>query len=154
MKNRYNNNIHYASITFLLIFFFFWFFFLDKNIKIPIHYDLNGNVTNYGSTIQNYFIFAINLIIIIFIFFLSKTPEKLNYPFEIKEETKINTYNKMRFFLSILSISITLLFGYSIYSPYLNILLDSKSIFSIIIFFSIIPLILILILKNDNKKSH
>lgn len=98
--------------SFLIIFIQTLLIIIEKSkfSNIPIHYNLKGEITQYGNFTDIILMLLVSLLLNIFIFYLSFHPHRLNFPIEITEENKNQLYERMRFFLSILSFIVSIVF--------------------------------------------
>ncbi|MBK1895073.1 SdpI family protein [Chryseobacterium paridis] len=75
---------------------------------IPIH-GYGKNTDGFGSKIFLFFPIVLNLILLMFIWWIIKSPDKINLSFEVKEEDKASTYATVQMVLAVLSIFITII---------------------------------------------
>lgn len=78
---------------------------------IPIHgYGEKADI--YGSKYYLFLTIAINIILLIFIWYLIKNPNKMNLPIEITDNNKEKIFQNIQIFLVYLAIFITIIFCY------------------------------------------
>lgn len=99
------------SIPFIII-VCYTFYLLNRYSSIPEIIPIHGygkNTDGFGSKIFLFFPILLNLILLLFIWRILKSPDKINFSFEIKEEDKTKTYATTQMVLVILSIFITVI---------------------------------------------
>lgn len=78
---------------------------------IPIHgYHEKADI--YGSKIYLFLTIGINVLLLIFIGYLIKNPQKVNQPFDITDNNKDKVYQNIQIFLICTAIIITIIFCY------------------------------------------
>lgn len=78
---------------------------------IPIHgYGKKADI--YGSKYYLFLTITINIILLIFIWYLIKNPHKINTPIEITDNNKVKAFQNIQIFLVSLAILITIIFCY------------------------------------------
>lgn len=82
---------------------------------IPIH-GYGKNTDGFGSKMFLFFPIVLNLILLLFIWWILKSPDKINFSFEIKEEDKAKTYATTQMVLVIISIFITIILTVLLFS--------------------------------------
>src|SRR5690606_3089766 len=108
--------INIIALSVILIYGLLLFFnFNQLPEEVPIHYNIKGEVDDYGSKINLIWLVIINLCLFAGIFSVAKNPHIANYPVEITEENKSVMYYRMQLFLSILSVLISLVFSFFIF---------------------------------------
>ncbi|GHV35887.1 hypothetical protein FACS1894178_6390 [Bacteroidia bacterium] len=89
-KTAYYWVLELLSIASLLYTFYPLVFFchLDKNIKIPIHYNLLGEIDGWGSRNFLFFLPVIAVLLYGLFLFVESYPKFINYPFSTKNIDK------------------------------------------------------------------
>ncbi|WBV54923.1 hypothetical protein AAEU33_06540 [Chryseobacterium sp. Chry.R1] len=82
---------------------------------IPIH-GYGKNTDGFGSKMFLFFPIILNLILLLFIWWIIKSPHKINFSFEIKEDEKARTYATAQMVLVIVSIFITVILTLLLFS--------------------------------------
>ncbi len=77
---------------------------------VPVHYDINGDIDAYGKKQNLLMLLAICLVLSIGLYYLSKNPQKANYPYKITDENRESSYRKMQNFIGLLSLISTFIF--------------------------------------------
>ena len=77
--------------------------------------------------------------------FIIKNPKYANYPIEITDENRNSIYEKMRYFMAILSIVVSIIFSIMTYKA---IGYETKKVLLLTISLCVPPLILILLFKS------
>lgn len=106
------------SVPFIII-LCYTCYLLSKYSSIPEIIPIHGygkNTDGYGNKIFLFFPILLNLILLLFIWWILKRPDKINYSFEIKEEDKNKTYATVQVVLVILSIFITVILTVLLFS--------------------------------------
>lgn len=79
---------------------------------------------------------------------LIKSPKYANYPVEITDENRNSVYEKMRYFMSFLSIIVSIIFSVMIYKA---IGYETKKVLLLTISLCVPPLIIILLFKTNKS---
>lgn len=126
-------------LTYLLLLFYHY-----SNIPqtVASHMDITGKVDGYSNKNSLLISSGVNLLILVVLGLLIKSPKSANYPIEITDENRESVYKKMQFFLSILAIITTSIFSYMVFKAigfeknfiYLIIYLISTPIFTLLYF--------------------
>jgi len=95
------------------------YFYLNLPIIIPIHFNLKGEVDNYGNKYSILFMPLIATVIFFGITFLNKYPHVFNYMKKITSENAIQQYSIATKMLRLLKLSILLIFTIITVSMYL-----------------------------------
>lgn len=106
------------SIPFIIIFCYICYL-LSKYDSIPEVIPIHGygkNTDGFGNKIFLFFPILLNLILLLFIWWILKRPDKINYSFEIKEEDKAKTYAITQMVLVIIAIFITVILSVLLFS--------------------------------------
>ncbi len=145
------NYLFIISISLILLMFMLFFAYENQIQNVPIHYGLDGKVTKYGYKSSLIIMLVVNIILLGFIFILSKNPDKLNYPIDIDSNNKASTFRKMQIFLGIFSIIITSVF-FIIFLNTIKALPEISNIIQILIFilFAFIPVVLFVLFRKSS----
>lgn len=128
------------------------FFVFENQIQnVPIHYGFDGKASEYGDKSDLLTMLIVNTALVVFIFILSKNPDKLNYPVELDTNSKTSAFKKMKIFLGVFSVIITSIF-FIIFLNTIKVLLEINNIIqnSIILLFILIPLISFIIFRKNS----
>ncbi len=126
--------------------------FLIKNYSkiantVVTHIDYSGNPDGYGEKYHLIVALAVNAVLLIVMGLLIKNPKYANYPVEITDENRNSVYEKMRYFMSFLSIVVSIIFSVMIYKAIgyktNKVLLISISLCA--------PLLIVILLFKTNK---
>lgn len=148
-KIKILNAISFSIVLIYSIFLFENYTNISK--EIVTHINIRGEADAFGDKVHLIYAIVANCIILLLILFFIYKPQYANYPVEINNENKGILYEKMRFFLSIISIMTSTIFSYMIFSA---LDLESKKLFYWMIAYAIItPLITISYFKNKEKNN-
>lgn len=133
----------------LSIFFTYILLLLYNYSSIPetvaSHIDISGKVDAYSNKNSLLISSSVNLLILVVLALLIKSPKAANYPVEITDANRESIYKKMQFFLSITAIIVTSIFSYMVFKA---IGLE-KNFLYLIIYLIAAPFSLILYFEKD-----
>ncbi|MFC2137457.1 DUF1648 domain-containing protein [Bacteroidota bacterium] len=85
---------------------------------VPTHFDINGNPDNWGSKITLFIIPGLALFFYLIFTIISRFPHAFNYPIKITEENADRQYTLALKFLSLIKLSIIILFTFISFKIY------------------------------------
>lgn len=105
-------------------------FFLWDNApdKIPIHYNIRGEIDNYGPKSSILILLLISVICYSLIVLLSKHPELYNYCVEINEKNRERQFLMAQTFMKVINVEITAMFFYIQLHTLIGIVTDRKNL--------------------------
>ncbi|WP_430409655.1 DUF1648 domain-containing protein [Kordia sp.] len=127
--------------------------------KIPMHFDINGEVDGYGGRTSIWVLLVITTVITVGMYVLTKYPHIHNYMEEITEQNAPRNYKmscRLLRFVNLFTMLVMLYIVYSIIEKASgnDIILESSFIYIILAFSVVMPLILyVYILKKKKDTS-
>ena len=130
----------------LSIFFTYILLLLYQYSNIPetvaSHINISGKVDGYSNKNSLWIASGINILILVIVALLIKSPKYANYPVEITDQNRDSTYKKMQFFLAVIAIITTSVFSYMVFKAigfeknfiYLIIYLIAAPVFTMLYF--------------------
>ena len=147
-----SKKIKYIYTIGVSVFLTYTYFLISNYGKISdtvvTHIDYLGNPDGYGEKYHLIIALLVNAILLLIMGLVIKNPKYANYPIEITDENRNSVYEKMRYFMAILSIAVSVIFSIMIYKA---IGYETKKVLSLTISLCVPPLIIILLFKS--KKS-
>lgn len=113
-KNKRINLALDLVTTFILVILsiFTFLFWQIAPERIPIHFNIQGQVDGYASRHTIFFLVGVILIVYILFYFLSKHPSLGNYITHIHDSNRDIQYNIMSTFIKVISLQLILVFSY------------------------------------------
>lgn len=138
--------LYLVSLSIFLTYIFILFYnYSSIPETVASHIDISGKVDAYNNKSSLFISSSVNLLILVVLALLIKSPQSANYPVEITDANRESLYKKMQFFLSITAIIITSIFSYMVFKA---IGLEKKFLY-LIIYLIATPISLILYFEKD-----
>jgi uncharacterized membrane protein len=90
--------------------------YTDLPDKIPIHYDLNGQVDGMGGKSVLLLIVGIGLLLFVMLKVINNYPHTFNYPVKITEENAVEHYQSAMQMMSMMNVFCAAIFAYLVYT--------------------------------------
>jgi uncharacterized membrane protein len=129
-------------LTYILLLFYHYSSIPDV---VASHIDISGKVDGYSTKNSLLISSGVNLLILVVLGLLIKSPKSANYPVEITDENRESVYKKMQFFLSITAIITTCVFSYMVFKA----IGFEKNFMYLIIYLIATPIITILYFRRE-----
>lgn len=147
-----SKKIKYIYTIGLSVFLTYTYFLIKNYNKIAntvvTHIDYSGSPDGYGEKYHLIVALVVNAVLLIVMGLLIKSPKYANYPVEITNENRNSVYEKMRYFMSFLSIIVSIIFSVMIYKA---IGYETKKVLLLTISLCVPPLIIILLFKTNKS---
>lgn len=115
LKLWFQKKIKYIYTIGISVFLTYAYFLISNYGKISdtvvTHIDYSGNPDGYGEKYNLIIALLVNAILLVVLAFIIKNPKYANYPNEITDENRNSVYEKMRYFMAILSIVVSVIFS-------------------------------------------
>lgn len=99
---------NFGLVAFLWGFTIKYYYILPE--RIPLHFDVEGNPDRYGGKIYAFLMPVVAILLFVVFIYITRHPERANFPVEITEQNRISQYLIMKIFLRILFIMIMISF--------------------------------------------
>ncbi len=148
------------DLTVLAILLFIWgyviTYYSELPDKIPMHFNMSGEVDKYGGRSSIWVLLAITTVVAVGMYVLTKYPHIHNYMEEITEENAVRNYKmscRLLRFVNLFTILIMLYVVYSVIekSAGNDIILESSFMYIVIAFSIVMPLILYVYMLKKKK---
>ena len=147
-----SKKIKYIYTISVSVFLTYAYFLINNYEKISdtvvTHIDYSGNPDGYGEKYHLIIALLVNAILLAVLALLIKNPKYVNYPIEITDENRNSVYEKIRYFMAILSIAVSVIFSIMIYKA---IGYETKKVLLLTISLCVPPLIIILLFKTNKS---
>ncbi|MFK7935909.1 MAG: DUF1648 domain-containing protein [Saprospiraceae bacterium] len=111
--DKFTDKFSFASLLILLV--LPAMAYADLPDQIPIHFNFKGEADNYGSKIMIWLLPVIGTAIYALLNWLSKHPEKYNYPVELHEGNAHFQYQNSVRMMCVMNAVLTMTFAYLVY---------------------------------------